>query len=184
MGMAGVASVENHYLNEIFDEYNKMQIKESDIRTTFQAFWEYLKIKFPNSKDRNRLEMVGGGYFNNKPQIFAMDSSRESNVGEKLIFSDSLVNRYFNVQMDSIPQSIKIMFNKYAYGTQKNKSVGGPISIVEITPNSKVTFISNDFSNRNYKNTNTFYEAVRDYKIKMFYLTIGGREYFLTHFRH
>ncbi len=189
LGIAGAFSIGYEYYNSIIDDFNKIQFYDTGLYNTLKRFIAYLDEKYPASlfPERKSNTFLGGGYVNGRPEIIGIDSLRVKLQYSGTIFSDSNVLKYAGLEIKkegALYEKIENTIYNYANGENKKNTIGGPISIVLITPKNKLIWKKNNFSNKNYKSLNEFYEAVKNGKVKMHYLVPNGKEIFLKNARH
>jgi len=175
--------LENYFTNTIINDFNKTAFKDTSLSKTIDKFIEYLDKKYPKSlyPERRSNQFLLVGYVNGKPQMIGIDTVGKKLVSMGTLSSDIKVAKYAEEiiarsGITTIYEVLKQAIYMYAKRENKEKEIGGPISIICVNKDNKTRFQENDFSNRNYNTLNDMYEAVKNDKIKMKYLVLNGKE--------
>lgn len=191
IGIAGAYAIGEIYYYEIINDYNKTQFTDTSLYNTLQIFLLYLNNRFPKDSfpEITSNKFILGGYVNNKPQLIAFRSSENKIIQlfSGTIGSDSHVLKYavLNTNKEgTVYQKLENTIYDYAKEENRMMDIGGPISIISIVSGNKIMWKQNNFSNRNYKSLEDFYNAVKFDKVKMNYLVPNGKERLLKIMRH
>lgn len=175
VAVAGNSQIGKKYCYQVISDFNRTLSVEDNIQISFSKFKKYLNTKYPidSFPDRKREGFMSGGYFNGNPHLIGFDSSGDIILEKGMLSSDGKALKNANKlhkpnnQKDVITLLEGIIYD-FAKDMNKTNTIGGPISIVKITPNNKVYFLKNDFRNREYASVTDFTNAVISNKIKLF----------------
>ena len=186
MAVVGASVIGNKSFKKVIEDFNAEFKTDSSLLNTLNGFIKHLDIKYPKDSfpERNSNQFVVGGYVNGTAQIIGIDSVHTVIEYTGTIMSDPAGFKYGKRQSSSDYDWIESIIEDYAIGENKTLSVGGPVSIILITPKNEIIWERNNFSDRKYQSTSEFYEAVKNDKIKMNYLVPDGKERLLKVLRH
>jgi|GEM_PF-6725534 len=191
IAVSGANGIGKKYFRDIISSYNKTSFKDASLHKTLIDFIRYLDKNYPvdSFPERKINTFFVGGYVDNKPQIIGYNSVDKSFLIQYrgTMFSDTNVLKYGEnpyLKGNTVYQKIENIIYDFAVGENKTYSIGGPISIICITPGNNIRWQQNDFSRWPYKTMKDFYEAVKNDMVKMTYLVPNGKQRLLKVMRH
>jgi len=171
IGITGVGSLGGIFFTEIIRNFNNSSPLDTSLINTVKKFKSFLDSKFPNDAQRDSIAIIGCGFVNLKPQIIYFVRGQVQLENSTSIWSDSTASKY-SFKLDpalSIIDKIHKTMTDCAEGENKTRTIGGPISIVEIMPNNEQVWIENNFSSHYFTTIQELYDAVKNETIKVTY---------------
>lgn len=191
IAVAGASAIGKTFFHEIISDYNKTPYTDTSLYLTLKDFLFYLNTRFPKESFPEMVSntFIIGGYVNEKPQLIGILTSQNKIIRQSsgIIVNDSSAIKYAfqnSNKEGTLNQLIENTIYDCAKGENKTNEIGGPISIIRIARGNKISWIQNNFSNKNYKSMEDFYNAVKFDIIKMNYLVPNAKERLLKIMRH
>lgn len=182
IGISGPTALNKTYYSEILNQFNKLPFKNiDDIYKTYLKFKSFLDSAYPiaSNPSRNRNIFLIAGYEKGKPKLLGIKSSNMIVRTEGSIISDNAAQKYV-LQNNSdyrIPMTTRFekTISDFAKFENKTYLVGGPVTVINISPDNKIKWIQNDFSKKNFSFNYQFINAILADKVKMVYLVADGK---------
>jgi len=175
---SGLSMFNKKFMEDIIHKFNKVHREKSNIETTFNNFFDFLKDEqnIPDSTLFIESDFIIAGYENSKPKIISQGKTGrmyQENIGH-MIHSDTELPKFLNLSRDIkltcknlSPYMEKGIYNLAEY--RADNKVGGPLEIIQITPlNDHITLKS--FQKNHFKNYKDMAKAILTNKIEVKYI--------------
>lgn len=160
IAVTGGFSIHGKTCQSIISDFNLIEDPNKNVQQSFIDFKKYLLDKYKTFSS----QFYGGGYYLGMPYIYSFTEKLQSadnngflnNIGNDLTpyLKVYIQNNYSCDQLVPVFESAIKLYSKDFHLEQ---TIGGPISLLKVTAGNRVTWIKNDFRNRNIK---TFKELV------------------------
>jgi 20S proteasome alpha/beta subunit len=180
----GDESIEN-----IIAELNLQNPIKKDIKTTIDSLINYLSINFGNKINFETNQYIGGTYNNGIPEIISCSKILVPMIydGKGVITNDPRMSPFirYNAKMTSrqFAERIPLAIQSFVHAYNLTNKIGGPISIVQITPDNSFHYLQNDFTLSQFKNFSAFMKDVKEDRIHLNYVGKYMKEDVLVFFR-
>ena len=186
---AGEFMIGNKFVQQIVKDFNKKYPQKINLQETIMKFQSYLDSVYPTSiyTTSKKQQFIAAGFMRNKPQTITFNrndlpakissfNSEGVNANEHKILA--YIPKYKAERFDC--RTVANVFEKcildFAKDNNKEACIGGAISVAKMTSPSKITWVKNNFNNREYLNFNQFINDLKLEKITLTPLIKNGRE--------
>lgn len=177
---AGNSMFGNKSIGYVIRQFDAQIDKSFDILQTASLFQQYI-ASMPEEAHAKNNTFIFVGYKDTVPYIIGFNRQKSIVYNRGGIVSDTGATKYLSY-MDKKPRSCKSLGKKFAKTmqqfaeeTNQTGSIGGPISIVQMRPNNKVHFISNNFTDREYESAEELFNAIESGKLLIKALVPDGK---------
>jgi len=188
VGISGPGALGTRLIDYVVEDYNRSHEEDTSVLTTLKHFVAWVKKEYPNSlyPESDYLELIGAGYVSGRPQVVGLMGNREAVYYAGAIASDSDIFRYGNVFQNStypLQKRFEEWISVWVLRSQKEFTVGGPISVVQIAESNKQNWIQNHFHSK-YTSNAKLYEDIKNDRIAIHYTVPHGKDTVLDVLRH
>lgn len=181
VAITGVSMVNKKYYYQFLEEFNHSDSQDSNFGETFANFKSFLSTKYGINDsilfDNNFF--ISGFYENHIAKLvgYRKNDSLITSAHNGMLFSaDNAKQSFFNLY-DSYKLPLtcengaflaeKAIY-KFAIDSNKTSEVGGPISIIKISPDNSITYIKS-FNPKTYKDYKDFANSILKNETKVVY---------------
>lgn len=172
IAIAGINVLGDKPIYVVMNDFNKKYRKHSSIEISLTDFNHYLDNIYGEKYNYGFNKYIGGTYDHGIPELVAFFPKKKPMIGKRIasITTEPGLDHYF-IYTPMTCKQLGVMAEKailkYALDSNLTYSIGGPITIVQITPDNNVHYLQNDFTNSQYKRFHLFFEAFKAKKITL-----------------